>query len=250
MSKRTISVTATVLVSVFVASGLVYATTRDITTQLGGVANDVFQLSGGLQVNRLKVVGTSFLTGGILNNSTTKGVDNPLILADNVRIDGRVFRGATAGPGDSKPFIINDDTEIKGTLTVGGVAGARHKVYTGSFDVNASGEEIKTDTDSVDCTNPLYATWSKYTYYHWKKIVVPELDLNSMPSIKVYTKLYEDFDIFPLSGNVWIEMSGYSLTAYTQGNVYILYKYVDQHCNGTLETTPYLTGEYKIVLDY
>lgn len=123
MSKRTISVIATVFVSVFVASGLVYATTRNITSKLGGATNDIFVLSGGLQANALKVTGATFLNGAILNNSATKGVDNPLIFADNVRIDGRVFRGATAGPGDSKPFIINDDAQITGSLTVGSLAG-------------------------------------------------------------------------------------------------------------------------------
>jgi hypothetical protein len=125
MGKKVISIVATVFFSVLIGSGLVYAaTTRNITAKLGGATNDIFELSGGLQANTLKVTGNSILNGAILNNSTTNGVDNPLIFGDNVRIDGRLYRGATKGPGDNKPLIIDDDVVITGKLSValGGTA--------------------------------------------------------------------------------------------------------------------------------
>ena len=42
-----------------------------------------------------------------------------------MRIDGRIYRGATAGTdaGDSMPFIINDNAQVAGTLTVAGLVG-------------------------------------------------------------------------------------------------------------------------------
>jgi len=49
----------------------------------------------------------------------------PITFADDVRIDGRVYRGATAGTDadDSMPFIINDNAEVAGTLAIGSLGG-------------------------------------------------------------------------------------------------------------------------------
>lgn len=124
MRKRIISIIATVIVSVLIGSGIVYAASlRNITATLGGAAGDYFNLNGILMVSTLKVGsqglgGVTFFNGSIVNSTTTGGVDNPVTFADNVRIDGRIYRGATAGPGDTMPFIVNDDLEIKGNLTL------------------------------------------------------------------------------------------------------------------------------------
>ncbi|MFH1367025.1 MAG: hypothetical protein ABIH38_03480 [Patescibacteria group bacterium] len=124
MGRKLISIIATVIVSVLVGSGIVYAASvRNITTTLGGVAGDYFNLDGILTVSTLKVGsqgvgGVTFFNGSIVNNTTTAGLDNPVTFGDNVRIDGRIYRGATAGPGDTMPFIVNDDMEIKGNLTL------------------------------------------------------------------------------------------------------------------------------------
>ena len=49
--------------------------------------------------------------------------DNPVTFGDNVRIDGRVYRGVTAGTSDSQPFLVNDNMEVAGTLTVADLLG-------------------------------------------------------------------------------------------------------------------------------
>jgi hypothetical protein len=101
--KRFVKIFLTVLFSTFITGGLVYA--------------------AGLQVDYLKVGsqgvgGVTYFNGTIINSTTTNGVDNPVTFGDNVRIDGRVYRGATPGPGDTMAFIVNDDMEIKGNLTL------------------------------------------------------------------------------------------------------------------------------------
>ena len=59
------------------------------------------------------VGGVTFFNGTMINNSVDDDGEStiPLTLGDDVRIDGRVYRGATAGTsvGDSMPFIINDN---------------------------------------------------------------------------------------------------------------------------------------------
>ena len=83
--------------------------------------------------------GVTFFNGTIVNSTTTStddddaagspaqaDVDNPVTFGDNVRIDGRVYRGATASPEDdgSMPFILNDNVEIAGDLTITGALSA------------------------------------------------------------------------------------------------------------------------------
>ena len=78
-----------------------------------------------LQVNALKVGQQG--VGGVTNfnrtiiNETTDEDGNgiPVTFGGDVRIDGRVYRGTTAGTSDSKPFIVNDNMEVVGSLTVG-----------------------------------------------------------------------------------------------------------------------------------
>lgn len=82
--------------------------------------------AAGLTVDWLKVGsqgtgGVTYFNGTIINNTTgTGGADNPVTFGDNVRIDGRVYRGATAGTSDTLPFIVNDNMEVAGNLTVDG----------------------------------------------------------------------------------------------------------------------------------
>ncbi len=76
-----------------------------------------------LQVGAQGIGGVTWFNGTIINNTTEGGVDNPVTFGDNVRIDGRVWRGATAGTGDSQPFIVNDNMEVTGDLTVNSFTG-------------------------------------------------------------------------------------------------------------------------------
>lgn len=73
-----------------------------------------------LRVGSQGVGGVTYFNGTIINETTNNGADNPVTFGDNVRIDGRVHRGATAGTGDTMPFIVNDNMEIAGTLSVTG----------------------------------------------------------------------------------------------------------------------------------
>lgn len=74
-----------------------------------------------LKVGKQGTGGVTYFNGTIINETTgTGGIDNPVTFGDNVRIDGRVYRGAIAGTGDTMPFIVNDNMEIAGNLTVAG----------------------------------------------------------------------------------------------------------------------------------
>jgi len=74
--------------------------------------------------------GVTYFNGTIINETTgDNDANNPVTFGDNVRIDGRVYRGATAGTSDTLPFIVNDNMEVVGTLTVGDVTATG---FTGS----------------------------------------------------------------------------------------------------------------------
>lgn len=125
--KKTLTVIATVIATTALCAGIVYAAAeRNITSRLGGVAGDTFTLNGTLSVSSLKVGsqsvgGVTFFNGTIVNSTTNAaGADNPVTFGDNVRIDGAVYRGITAGTGDNLPFKINDDAMVYGNLTVDG----------------------------------------------------------------------------------------------------------------------------------
>lgn len=62
--------------------------------------------------------GVTYFNGTIVNASVNEDDEDviPVTFGDDVRIDGRVWRGETAGAGEGMPFIINDDVEIAGTL--------------------------------------------------------------------------------------------------------------------------------------
>jgi hypothetical protein len=122
--KRGLITALVIVVSILITGGIVYAaSTRNITTTLGGKTGDAFDLDGTLMVDSLKVGaqgvgGVTFFNGTIINDTkTSTGGDNPVAFGDNVRIDGRVYRGALAGITDSQPFIVNDNMEVAGSLT-------------------------------------------------------------------------------------------------------------------------------------
>ena len=121
MNKKAIfSVATSTLVATLAVVGVTYASTP--------ASNDTsFLNKGTVEVDSLKVGkqdtgGVTFFNGTIVNSTTSGGADNPVTFGDNVRIDGRVYRGDNAGPalGDSKPFILNDDVQVAGSLEVGG----------------------------------------------------------------------------------------------------------------------------------
>ena len=137
MNKKTIvSASISALVAVFTVTGIAYAASIDATSKLGGSAGDFFNFNGTGVFGSIKIGsqgsgGVTFFNGTIINDTTTSGADNPVTFGDNVRIDGRVWRGATSGSGDGMPFIVKDDLEVEGDVTFG-------KTY-GSVSVNHYG---------------------------------------------------------------------------------------------------------------
>ncbi|MFC1617716.1 hypothetical protein ACFL2B_00370 [Patescibacteria group bacterium] len=80
-------------------------------------ANNLF--TGNNQFPNIKigaegVGGVTYFNGSIVNATTTDGNDNPVTFADDLRIDGKVWRGPNPGPGDDMPFIIDDDVLVNG----------------------------------------------------------------------------------------------------------------------------------------
>ncbi|MFA5134935.1 MAG: hypothetical protein WC505_04095 [Patescibacteria group bacterium] len=70
-----------------------------------------------LTVGKQGTGGVTYFNGTIVNDTTGAGTaDNPVTFGDNVRIDGRIYRGATAGTADSLPLIVNDNMEVVGSL--------------------------------------------------------------------------------------------------------------------------------------
>jgi len=101
------------------------------------VAQATQVIDDALQVNSLKVGqqgvgGVTYFNGTIVNETTGENeADNPVTFGDNVRIDGRVYRGATPGydANDNMSFIVNDNMEVTGSLTAGSF------ITEGSFSV-------------------------------------------------------------------------------------------------------------------
>ncbi|HEC84641.1 MAG TPA: hypothetical protein ENI48_05295, partial [Thioploca sp.] len=129
--KRVFIITFVIIASTALTVGIVSAATQhNVTSTLGGVSGDYFEVDGAIFVDSLKVGeqgvgGVTFFNGTIINQTTdaTTGEDKPVTFGDNVRIDGRVYRGATAGTGDAFLFIVNDNMEVVGSITAsGGVA--------------------------------------------------------------------------------------------------------------------------------
>lgn len=97
-----------------------------ITTSIfltAGIAKAAGLTADWLRVGSQGTGGVTYFNGTIINNTTgTGGIDNPVTFGDNVRIDGRIYRGATAGTSDAWPFIVNDNMEVAGSLTIGSLA--------------------------------------------------------------------------------------------------------------------------------
>jgi len=215
-----------------------------------------FKGQGTFEVDSLKVGnqgtgGVTAFNGTIINNTTgANGSDQPVAFGDNVRIDGRVYRGSTAGTSDDKPFIINDNAEISGTLEVNGKTVTGTKRYEGTIDTGNDGDFISTYDYDTDCTTPDSGTWAKQSHAHFKKITVTEASMDAPINIRVFYKPYDDGNdyspsIYPENNDVWVS-AGYSLG---EDAVYLIYKYVEESCNGTLTDSINTTGAYQVVVN-
>lgn len=112
--KRKLVIILVVFSSLVLIRGVVGAASeRNITKKLGGNKGDLFTLNGTFFTSSLKVSNTSQFLGSISN---PKG---DVVIGDNLRVDGSLYTGTKSGPGNGKPFTVNDDIKINGTLTVG-----------------------------------------------------------------------------------------------------------------------------------
>jgi len=137
-----------------------------------------------LTVGKQGVGGVTFFNGTIINNTTTNGANNPVTFGDNVRIDGYVYRGATAGTGDNKPFKINDNGEVAGNLTVGGNSTVKgnltvNTIYFSNSKANISA--VNDDTVYVNDNMSLHKdlelgggldVWGESKFYGYTKLAL------------------------------------------------------------------------------
>ena len=110
------------------------------------------------------------------------------------------------------------------------------RIYQGNFDLNSSGDMV---------------TVGDYVY-HWKKILVPELDINQMPDLSIYQVNHPDqlvgIDGYPFDGDYWIQKDNTDNTIILrEAEVWMRYKAVDQNTNQSYYD---FSGDYKIVVTY
>ncbi|MFA6197627.1 MAG: hypothetical protein WC734_00525 [Patescibacteria group bacterium] len=221
---------------------------------VGGVtAATTFKGQGTVEFDSVKINGVTTFNGTMIN--TTKGTnnfDNPIAIGDNLRVDGRVYRGTTPGTTDSKPFIINDNAQIDGSLTVvgsltsNGLPVSTTKRYDGTFDVTADGDFVSTSSYGNQCAD--YPTSILYYHEHMKKVAVAEASLTNPANIRVFYKPADDSVYtagpYPNGNNAWVS-AGYSQI---DGYVYFTYKQVTETCGGVLTPGYYAKGEYNIIV--
>jgi len=152
---RKLIIALTVIGSIALTAGIVNAAATVDVTSMFGTAGDIFRVDGAMKLNSVvigaqDVGGVTYFNGSIVNNTTTNSVDNPVTFGDNIRIDGRVWRGAEAGTGDTMPFIVNDNMEVTGDLTVASLSGTNL--------VTQTGEASADDTETTRENPPSYGT--------------------------------------------------------------------------------------------
>ena len=117
-------------------------------------------------------------------------------------------------------------------------SGAIRYVYEGTIDLNSDGDVIKTETDDP---------FSLTSDLHYKAINVPELELNDMPQVDVYVKIYNQNgtidEMWRKAESIMIGTDR-AIAVYDEQTVLINYK-----MNSSLGNTGYwINGEYKIVV--
>lgn len=226
MHKR--SIVLAILASFFVC-GTALAAQRDITSRLGGKANDIFKITGGFLAKTLQLSG-------------------------NLRVDGKIYSGAT-GAGDTKPVIINDNLQVKGRITTNGLTVDGTKRYSGTFDTSLDGDFVSTLTFSSDCEG-LSGTAQKTQVTHYKAITIPEITLSAIPDVRAFyrTQASTQFTappassysptLLPNNNDNWVPLTTYL----NEGKAYFTFKTVTTQCNGTVTNTINTTGEYQVVI--
>jgi len=124
-------------------------------------------------------------------------------------------------------------------------------IYEGSFDVTQDGDII-IQRPCPSCSPEEQELW------HWKEIIIPEIDLDNMPDVKIYVKPYpltEMLWFYPNNGDVWGDTYAVpwssslpTFAVFDQGKVLLHYKrcYVGEGCYDE----PTFSGDYKVVVTY
>ena len=151
---RKLIIALTVIGSIALTAGIVNAAATVDVTSMFGTAGDIFRVDGAMKLNSVvigaqDVGGVTFFNGTIVNDTTTNSVDNPVTFGDNVRIDGRVWRGAEAGTSDTMPFIVNDNMEVTGSLEVANLIGTDVVNSNNIMDDSITGGDISSTADLI-----------------------------------------------------------------------------------------------------
>ena len=142
--------------------------------------------------------------------------------------------GPAGTPGPQGPKGDKGDTGATGAQ--GPAGNATRYVIEGWFNTSESGDLTLTDSFGPQT--------------HWKRINVPQLTLQDMPSVEVYVKSNEPTNV-TINGqkttiNMWVNhhqlIGNPDGILYDNGAVYIYYKYTDPASH------PAITGDYKIVI--
>lgn len=97
------------------ASDVVYGERLRVNSAIS-VANSSYYYQGIHLGSTDGTGGVIFANGSIINASTGS---IPVTFGDDTRIDGRIWRGPSAGPGDSLPVKIYDDLRVDGAIWAG-----------------------------------------------------------------------------------------------------------------------------------
>lgn len=130
-----------VIFGVFAFVAFASASTADVLQPASDVVYDENLIVNGtgifdsVRIGKQDVGGVTFFNGTIVNETTDENDDgNPVTFGDDVRIDGMLWRGEEAGPGDNMPVKFQDDVWVQGVLTGGGSV-----VVDDDLEVNQSG---------------------------------------------------------------------------------------------------------------
>lgn len=75
----------------------------------------------GIYIGEQGTGGVTYFNGTIANLTTNEdGNGIPVTVGDDLRVDGQIWRGESAGGGDDMPVKIDDDLEVSGNITGGG----------------------------------------------------------------------------------------------------------------------------------
>ena len=117
---KKMSVRVAIATVAFLASvGIVNAASDQSIISLFKGGGNFLEVSRVLITKGLRVIGNASIEGWI----ATPG-SRPVTIADDLRVDGKIFRGTTAGSSDNKPVKVDDSMTVDGNLTVSGIVTA------------------------------------------------------------------------------------------------------------------------------